>query len=232
LLTHPLIEPSWQTEVIRLERQGAGWRGIDDQGQTLFVADAVVVSTAEQAEALVPGVAGLIEPCRGQISLVEAARLVDVDRLPPLPVTREGYLLGPVDGKVLFGASFKPGDATLDLRDAEHEENRKRLAAIDPKLEAALPPVSDWSGRVSLRATTSDRLPLVGPAPAEHPETPDDTSPGLYVNTGHGARGLTWGALLGEDLAARICNETRPLPKSLIAHLLPSRFRQRRARKN
>lgn len=231
-LTHPLIEPHWDAEIARLASEDHGWVGLGAGGQHLFAVDAVVVAVAEEAEKLVPGVAGLIEPCRGQISLVDAAMLKAGDRLPPLPVTREGYLLGPVGGKLLFGASFKPGDATHDVREAEHEENRGRLAAIDQGLADSLPPIAAWSGRVSLRATTSDRLPLVGPAPAESPEEPAAVSPGLYVNVGHGARGLTWGALLGEDLAAHICGETRPLPRSLTMHLHPTRFRQRQARKN
>jgi len=231
-LADPRIACHWQAKVARLEQQNEGrWAGYSLSGQKMFEADAVVVATAELAEQLVPGVQGLIEPCRGQISLVVADSGVNDGSKAHRPITREGYLLGPLDGQWLFGASFKPGDTTLDERVDEHVENRARLAAIDPEFAAGLPPEGEWSGRVSLRATTSDRLPLVGPAPVKDDAVPEATCPGLYVNIGHGARGLTWGALLGEHLVAEICAESRPLPGSLIARIDPTRFRRRVARK-
>jgi tRNA 5-methylaminomethyl-2-thiouridine biosynthesis bifunctional protein len=48
--------------------------------------------------------------------------------------------------------------------------------------------------------------------------------PGLYVNVGHGSRGLTSTPLCAELLAAHICNEPRPLPRDLMQALSPARF--------
>ncbi|WP_298219981.1 FAD-dependent oxidoreductase, partial [Halothiobacillus sp.] len=69
-------------------------------------------------------------------------------------------------------------------------------------------------GRVSLRATSRDRLPIVGEIPGQS---------GLMVNTGHGSRGLTWCPLLAEVLAASCCGEPNPVPLSLLRALRPER---------
>lgn len=75
-------------------------------------------------------------------------------------------------------------------------------------------------GRASLRATTPDRLPIVGRLAA-----------GLWVSTGHGARGLTWSAWLAEYLASRIEDTPSPLPADLAEALRPERFDERAAKK-
>ena len=95
-------------------------------------------------------------------------------------------------------------------------------------------------GRAAFRCTTPDYLPLVGPvadaaafnrvyAPlardaTEHLTTPAPWVPGLYVNTGHGSRGLITAPLSGEVIAACVEGEPAPLPRSLLNGLHPSRF--------
>ncbi len=46
----------------------------------------------------------------------------------------------------------------------------------------------------------------------------------LYVNVGHGSRGLTSTPLCAELLAAQITGEPRPLPRELVQALSPARF--------
>ena len=135
------------------------------------------------------------------------------------PLMREGYALDLPGGERLFGASFLPGDEAIELREAEHEGNRERLAAIAPSLAETLA-AGSLAGRASLRATTPDRLPIVG-----------RLADGLWVSTGHGARGLTWSAWLAEYLASCIEGTPSPLPRDLAAGLDPGRFQERAARK-
>ncbi|MGC8698131.1 MAG: hypothetical protein ACP5Q0_06610, partial [Halothiobacillus sp.] len=78
--------------------------------------------------------------------------------------------------------------------------------------------MSGASARVALRVTSLDRLPLVGALRGAN------VAPGLWLTVGHGARGLTWGALLGEALAAQLCGEPNVLPKALEKALNPNRF--------
>jgi tRNA 5-methylaminomethyl-2-thiouridine biosynthesis bifunctional protein len=85
-----------------------------------------------------------------------------------------------------------------------------------------------------------DYLPLVGPvaddeamlerfAPlrknARAPvHLPGRYHTGLYINIGHGSRGLAYTPLCAELLAAQINNEVLPLPRDLTNALNPARF--------
>lgn len=96
--------------------------------------------------------------------------------------------------------------------------------------------VRDWTG---IRATVPDHLPYCGPIPdwsslenACQPLVADANQElahevsyrnGLYCLTGLGSKGYQYGPLLGEYLAAMICGEPLPIPKSLIAKLHPAR---------
>jgi tRNA 5-methylaminomethyl-2-thiouridine biosynthesis bifunctional protein len=63
--------------------------------------------------------------------------------------------------------------------------------------------VQGWAGT---RCTTRDRLPLVGEVSAAH-------APGLYVCTAMGSRGLSFAALCGQHLAAKMVGyPSTPLP--------------------
>lgn len=177
----------------------------------------VIVAAGPETGRLVEDLARWIEPCRGQVSWGSPADTGAA--VTGRPLMREGYALDLPGGERLFGASFLPGDEGLEERVAEHEDNRGRLAAIAPSLAEGL--VSErLAGRASLRATTPDRLPIVG-----------RLAEGLWVSTGHGARGLTWSAWLAEYLAARIEGTPSPLPRDLAEGLDPGRFEERAARK-
>ena len=97
-----------------------------------------------------------------------------------------------------------------------------------------------FPGRTGFRCTTPDYLPMAGPLINEQVFDQDFTAirknlaryprqkvafhPGLYVNIGHGSRGLTSAPLCAELIAAYICGENFPLAKNHAEALLPSRF--------
>ena len=99
-------------------------------------------------------------------------------------------------------------------------------------------------GRAAFRCTSPDYLPIVGPlADAEAfadaysvlskdarqiPDTPCPWLEGLYVNSGHGSRGLVTAPLSGELLAAWLDNEPLPLPTAVAQACHPNRFALRR----
>ena len=102
---------------------------------------------------------------------------------------------------------------------------------VDPQL---------LDGRVSYRCSLPDYLPCVGPAPAIEPmlirfermrknaragfTESGAYLPGLFVNLGHGARGLAYTPLCAELLAAQINNEPWPIARELGNALNPARF--------
>jgi tRNA 5-methylaminomethyl-2-thiouridine biosynthesis bifunctional protein len=74
----------------------------------------------------------------------------------------------------------------------------------------------DWQGRVSIRATTPDRLPVAGAV-----------SDRIYVCGGLGSRGMVTAPLLAEALAADICAEASPLDAAMRRAIDPFRFSRR-----
>jgi tRNA 5-methylaminomethyl-2-thiouridine biosynthesis bifunctional protein len=90
-------------------------------------------------------------------------------------------------------------------------------------------------GRAAIRATTSDYLPLAGASLdtaqlKENPpryNAPPSSLPwldGLYINAGHGAKGLVNAPLCAEIIASLICNEPAPVDCSLLSALDPNRL--------
>ena len=216
-LAAPGIETRLGQPVRALSGSPGAWWIEDNGGDRHGPFAELIVAAGPDTGRLIDELARWIEPCRGQVSWGEVAD--SGSAVTGRPLMREGYALDLPGGERLFGASFLPGDEGLEERAAEHEDNRGRLAAIAPSLAEGL--VSErLTGRASLRATTPDRLPMVG-----------RLARGLWVSTGHGARGLTWSAWLAEYLASGIEGTPSPLPRDLAAGLDPGRFAERAARK-
>lgn len=245
LLDHPRIVLRTAVEVASMRHVDGAWRLVDVMGVEVARSENVVLANAHDALALLPQdqIASLpLVSIRGQISLAAVP-----NKMVNTPsgwsglravVCREGYVIPPRDGQVCFGASFVHQAEDCELSEAEHQGNVQRLQAIFP--QARLPAVSELAGRVSYRCATPDRLPMLGPLhdavafhetfaklhlgwPARRFAT-TDVLPGLWVNAGHGARGLVWAGLLGEALACMMSEETSPLPQDLIHALHPARF--------
>ena len=92
------------------------------------------------------------------------------------------------------------------------------------------------TGKVGFRPVVPDRLPLVGPLPAREDSAIASRSraararvPGLYVNSGYGARGILFATLCAELLASQIAGEPLPLPKDLVRAIDPMRYAHKKA---
>lgn len=172
---------------------------------------------------------------RGQISYLQADQQSEGLRTV---LCHDGYLLPPAAAQHIAGASFVIDDCDSELRQVEHEYNLHKLA------EAL--PAGDWraaklqGGRAAVRAVTPDRMPLIGPLPDVayyeqhyhdlHRGRPAEKYPparyhaGLYVNTGHGARGLTSSLLCADILARQMNNEPQAIDAKQLNLLHPARF--------
>ncbi|OZB75975.1 MAG: hypothetical protein B7X37_00565 [Halothiobacillus sp. 14-55-98] len=219
LQAHSGISLRMNTEVADLSFENGFWRGYSVSGEEVFSSSWVVLANAGAVSSLLPEFASVLTACRGQVDWIDRSDCLGLkDAYAQMPLMREGYILDLPDGRRLFGASFKPGDQDLAWRVEERMENQERLAALSTDL--VTPTIQDdaeHQGRVSLRATSRDRLPIVGEMPGQS---------GLMVNTGHGSRGLTWCPLLAEVLAASCCGEPNPVPRSLQLALRPERLIQ------
>ena len=219
LKSQPGISLRLNTQVAELRSVDGIWRGYSASGAVLFSSSLVVLANAGAVSSLLPEFSSVLTACRGQVDWVERTASPALDgSFSKVPVMREGYMLDLPGGRRIFGASFKPGDQDLAWRAEERMENQERLAALSPDLIQEVEDcTAQGQGRVSLRATSRDRLPIIGKVPGQS---------GLMVNTGHGSRGLTWCPLLAEVLAAQCCGEPNPVPRALQQALRPERLIQ------
>lgn len=209
----------------------AGWRLLDPAGAVLAEAPLVVLATGADAERLAQTAHLPLDRTRGQVSHLPAGTLPALKHA----LCREGYLTPALQGLHCLGASYAhEGDADLNV--AEHAENLRRLAGMLPDTATFDP--HTLQGRVAFRATTPDRLPLVGAIP-DPLSTPiagmriDDLPrlPGMHGLLGLGSRGLVWAALAAEHLASSIEQEPAPLENDLASAIDPARFALRAARR-
>jgi len=241
LLQHEGIRLRTGVEVKYLHREADAWVLAGAQGDVLARCETVVLANADAALNFLPDAYTQSLPLaaiRGQISLARMTQgAQDWTRLHAV-ACREGYVIPARDGQVCFGASFTHHAQGREPSGAEHQGNIERLQAIFPQVTSL--DVSQLGGRVSYRCATPDRLPMLGPlhdalsfrerfarlhlGGTMQCYAVADVLPGLWLNVGHGARGLVWAGVLGEALACMISGEASPLPQDLIHALHPARF--------
>ncbi|WP_434557995.1 bifunctional tRNA (5-methylaminomethyl-2-thiouridine)(34)-methyltransferase MnmD/FAD-dependent 5-carboxymethylaminomethyl-2-thiouridine(34) oxidoreductase MnmC [Pseudomonas sp. Z4-20] len=227
-------------EVLELRRVDDQWQAWDGQ-RCVASAPVVILASAAEIKRFAPAAELPLKRIRGQIS-----RLPQTPRSQSLAtvVCAEGYVAPPRMGEHTLGASFDFKNDDLTPTAAEHAGNLQMLEEISldlvDRLEASALDPGHLEGRAAFRCTSPDYLPIVGPLAdlGEFTETycalakdarqvPDHPCPwldGLYVNSGHGSRGLISAPLSGELIAAWLDNEPLPLPRSVAEACHPNRF--------
>ncbi|PBJ04265.1 bifunctional tRNA (5-methylaminomethyl-2-thiouridine)(34)-methyltransferase MnmD/FAD-dependent 5-carboxymethylaminomethyl-2-thiouridine(34) oxidoreductase MnmC [Pseudomonas sp. ACN5] len=228
-------------ELRKVEDQWQAWNG----EQLLASAPVVVLAGAADIQRF-PESAGLpLKRIRGQIT-----RLVQTPQSQALStvVCAEGYVAPARLGEHTLGASFDFNSDDMTPTTAEHLGNLAMLDEIShdlvERLEIDRLDPESLQGRAAFRCTSPDYLPIVGPLAdtqafaqayaalgKDARQVPDVECPwldGLYINSGHGSRGLITAPLSGELLAAWLDNEPLPLPRSVAEACHPNRFALRR----
>jgi tRNA 5-methylaminomethyl-2-thiouridine biosynthesis bifunctional protein len=240
----PNIKLLMHHDVLELRRQDDQWQAWD--GETLLASAPVVVLAGAAEIKRFPYSRELpLKRIRGQIT-----------RLPQTPdsqslstvVCAEGYVAPARLGEHTLGASFDFNSDDLTPTAAEHAGNLNMLEEISldlvTRLGAHILQPEALEGRAAFRCTSPDYLPIVGPLADSQAfadayialskdarQTPDIPCPwldGLYINSGHGSRGLITAPLAGELLAAWLDNEPLPLPRAVAEACHPNRFALRR----
>lgn len=227
-------------DVVELRRDGALWQAWD--GERLLASASVVVLAGAAEIKRFPASAQLpLKRIRGQIT-----RLAETPESRALAtvICAEGYVAPARNGEHTLGASFAFNSDDLTPSVTEHVGNLELLQEISEDLGERLNthelPAEDLQGRAAFRCTSPDYLPIVGPLAdrtafveaygvlrKDARQTPDTECPwldGLYVNSGHGSRGLITAPLSGELIAAWLDDEPLPLPRSVAEACHPNRF--------
>ncbi|WP_247255381.1 bifunctional tRNA (5-methylaminomethyl-2-thiouridine)(34)-methyltransferase MnmD/FAD-dependent 5-carboxymethylaminomethyl-2-thiouridine(34) oxidoreductase MnmC [Pseudomonas moorei] len=243
-MAHPQIQLLSHRDVLALRRADGEWQAWDGD-QLLASAPVVVLAGAAEVQRFAETSGLPLKRIRGQIT-----------RLPQTPqsqalntvVCAEGYVAPARLGEHTLGASFDFKSDDLTPTTAEHLGNLAMLEEISHDLVTRLQvdklDPESLQGRAAFRCTSPDYLPIVGPLADSQAFTqayaalgkdarqvPDVECPwldGLYVNSGHGSRGLITAPLSGELLAAWLDNEPLPLPRSVAEACHPNRFAVRR----
>ncbi|NOY63042.1 MAG: FAD-dependent 5-carboxymethylaminomethyl-2-thiouridine(34) oxidoreductase MnmC, partial [Gammaproteobacteria bacterium] len=238
--------------VTAIARVAGQWQLLDEKSEQIACAPTLVLCNGAQVNALLENRLPKegqghehdprwpVESVRGQLAYLPAD---GASRTLRLPLCYDGYII-PVSvhsaQQHVVGAGYDRHSSDLAL----HRETHDRIVGA---LRSCLPSTNDsdflsdeMAGRVAFRATSRDRLPLIGGVPdvefyrsryaaLHHGRSPSAYpaavyQSGLYVNTAHASRGLTTAPLAAEMVAAAINGEPMPVPFTMSQRLHPARF--------
>ena len=194
------------------------------------VFDAIILATAMATMDQLPWLG--LEARLGQVEWIGDAAMAEPDAVTS---GTDALADGP---DRLWGATFKRfGGGVPETSERARVENAEGLENLSPWW------VRDTReheivSRAALRATTADRLPLIGAVP-DHDAAlalfdgvrkgrPADADapviPGIYMVNGFGARGFTWGPWAGGILAAQLLGGPAPAEAAALAAVSPMRL--------
>lgn len=243
-LEHTRIRLLGHANVIALRKTDGLWQAWN--GERLLASAPLVVLAGAADVRQFPACAGLpLKRIRGQITRLPATV---ASRELRTVVCADGYVAPSRGDEHTLGASFDFHSEDLAPTVAEHRGNLALLddisADVATRLRTAELDPAQLQGRAAFRCTSPDYLPIVGPLAdveafnqayamlaKDARQVPDVACPwleGLYVNSGHGSRGLITAPLSGELIAAWVSGEPLPLPRAVAEACHPNRFSLRR----
>lgn len=236
--------------VIDIHSHEKAWQLETTKGSKVY--QQVIICCAAAAKRFAPSQWLPVKSVRGQVSYLTLDKSsVDKPIAPLTVVCGKGYTLPPMDNTLCFGATFDSGDTNTAMNQAGQQQNQQELDAILPNLLTQLSTsnqtTNPLNGRVSFRCASPDHLPLVGRLPklkawqenyrltqskVAVSDFPSEWQHlGLWLNIGHGSRGLTSIPIAAELLASQLANDSAPFEKELVDCLNPARFILRELRR-
>ncbi len=221
------VEKVFSRQALQLQKTAFGWRVQLDK-KTLE-ADIVVICNANDIAQFAQCASAKITPVRGQINFFAENEISK--NLKTIFCT--DHLVSPaVAGLHAIGTTYATDNSNRDLSETDTRENLQALRKISAELfESA----TNLNGRVAWRSQTLDYMPLAGQLldenalranPPRYNAKATDLPwlQGLFVNAGHGSKGMITAPICGELIAAMACNETLSTDTKLASKLNPSRF--------
>lgn len=223
------ITKNFHKRIISIQKTDSQWQVKDEN--SAFTADIVVLCTANQIQQLSLCKSVYSTPVRGQINFF--APTTASQHIKTIICSTQ-YLSPAVDGLHSIGATYAPNNLNPHLEKADTLENMYALQKISPEIFDSIQPYHA-QGRVAWRSQTLDYLPLAGQMlddktlrakPPRYNAKPADLPwlDGLYVNAGHGSKGMITAPICAELIANMVSNSALNLDKNLASKLNPSRF--------
>ncbi len=204
-----------------------------------------IIACANQSQQLLPNSYLPTKSIRGQLTYLEQSSLQSTNIPLKTVLCGKGYIAPAKDGSFCLGASYNIKDDEKNMRLSDHQKNFNYLDDFGSEFQQLHQNLiaqdeQQFPGRTGFRCTTPDYLPMTGPLLneavfdneftairknlARYPRHATQFHNGLYLNIGHGSRGLTSAPLCAELIAAYVCEENFPLAKEHAEALLPNRF--------
>jgi tRNA 5-methylaminomethyl-2-thiouridine biosynthesis bifunctional protein len=233
----PTSSTHFDRDVAALRRRGERWCAFDGRGLEIASAAVVVLANAVDAARLGNFASTALQRVRGQLTLIAGSAAA-----PRTVVCGRGYVLPAIDGRIVTGASFDPGDDSMQGDSACDAANLRRAERLVPGISAGVDPPSLRS-EVAMRCVAPDRMPLAGSL-VDHTHARGIADalrgahavdmprvPGVFCLTALASRGLAWASLAAECVASQIEGEPQPLEGTLVDAIDPARFAVKRARR-
>jgi tRNA 5-methylaminomethyl-2-thiouridine biosynthesis bifunctional protein len=202
----------------------------------------IVLCTANHKDITDPLLSLPTKAVRGQVSALTLTNPLTLDRV----LCQTGYVSPPIDNVLNFGSSYSFDDNNQNVTLSDHQGNLKKLTELIPDFDW-LSKGTECAGRVAFRCTVLDHAPIIGPIPNKTSfidtykmlsknakwktnEIAENLT-GLYINIGHGSRGLISTPLAGEYLASLILQETSVYERQVERCIHPARFMVRELKK-
>jgi tRNA 5-methylaminomethyl-2-thiouridine biosynthesis bifunctional protein len=196
-----------------------------------LAANIVVMCNANDIQQFTQYKSAKITPVRGQINFFAAT---ETSQHIKTIICSDHFVSPAVAGLHSLGTTYAPNDMNPHMSEIDTLENLHALHKISPKIGENLERDS-IKGRVAWRSQTLDYMPLVGQLidedalrkdPPRHNANPADLPwlNGLFVNAGHGSKGMITAPICGELIASLATNSDLPIEPKLASKLNPSRF--------
>lgn len=201
--------------------------------------DAVILASGWQMGDLLPDL-----DLTGRLGQIEHFKS-EIDA-PPLAHAAGPYALS-LGQTRLWGATFADQTGTVpNVSETARKENMAALESLSPYWLGEAKQAATQS-RAGVRATTADRLPLIGALPDRealvsarqslersgwHLEATAFARPGLYVAGGYGSRGFTWAPWAARILTADLFSDPLPIAADAQRAIAPNRQVLRRLKRD
>lgn len=250
LTEHPLIQVK-TADVEKITFTDEHWQALDSHDSILDSAQTMVIACSFDSSRFIQTNHLPLKKIRGQTTSIPSS---SHSKKLQTVLCGEGYIAPAINDIHTLGATYNFDKISMKVRPEDHQVNLNQLAETDLAMANAFSQtlaeqsMETLSGRVAFRCTTPDYLPIAGPAPKlnsyvenyqllkknarAHIPIAGDCYPGLYLNIGHGSRGLSYAPICAELVASHICNEVPSLELDLRQAIHPGRFIIRDLKRN
>jgi tRNA 5-methylaminomethyl-2-thiouridine biosynthesis bifunctional protein len=200
-------------------------------GKDAFEADMVVICNANDVRQFAQCACVEITPVRGQLNTFKQTQeSIAIQTM----ICSDHYLSPAVDGWHVIGTTYAPNDTDATVREVDTRENMNALHVISAKIHQSID-MQTLNGRVAWRSQTRDYMPLAGQMidaeklrakPPRYNAQPADLPwlNGLFVNAGHGSKGMITAPICAELIADLSTNSLLKMSAELASKLNPTRF--------